>query len=486
MGDSHEHGIPVQPLITVTEHANETAIACLAAGLAVACATRTVRRPAAAPAPATRAATYWQVRAILRDNCEHCHNEDKAKGGLLMGSYAALLAGGEHGETVVPGQSASSRLVQMIEGSRKPRMPYKEDPLAAADVEVIRRWIDAGAPAPGANEAEPPAEFRVPDLKPTVAAAGAVAAVAFDPASRRLAVGSYKSVHLMSLTDRTWGATLAGHADLVRALAFSPDGRRLAVAGGPSGRFGEIKIWDVQAASPALVPTIQGHTDTILAVAFSPDGTTIASASYDKLVKLWDVATGTLVTTLKEHSDAVYAVAFMSGGRQIVSAAGDRTLKVWDVATGKRLFTMTDALDSLYAVAVHPSESRIAAAGADRMIRTWAGDTGNLAWRRPSPTPTRSFGSRIRPTARRWSRRAPTASSRSGTPGRCERRSGSKRSPTGSWGLRSAPMAGGWRPAGTTARSACIRSPATVPGNSSSSRADKGPSLMTEGVLACD
>ena len=159
----------------------KTAIACLAAGLAVACATRTARPPAAAPAPAARAATYWQVHAILRDNCEHCHNEDKAKGGLLTSSYAALLAGGEHGETVVPGQSASSRLVQMIEGSRKPRMPYKEDPLRAADVDVIRRWIDAGAPAPGANETEPPREFRVPDVKPAVPAAGAVAAVAFDP-----------------------------------------------------------------------------------------------------------------------------------------------------------------------------------------------------------------------------------------------------------------------------------------------------------------
>jgi mono/diheme cytochrome c family protein len=364
-------------LIAIMGHLR-IAIACLAAGFAVACAARTVRVPAAAPAPAARAVTYWQVHAILRDNCEHCHNEDKAKGGLLTGSYAALLAGGEHGEAVVPGQSASSRLVQMIEGSRKPRMPYKEDALARADVDLIRRWIDAGAPAPGANETEPPREFSVPDVKPAVPAAGAVAAVAFDPASRRLAVGSYKSVHLMSLADRAWGATLAGHADLVRALAFSPDGRRLAVAGGPSGRFGEIKIWDVQAAAPALLTTIQGHTDTILAIAFSPDGATIASAGYDKLVKVWDVTTGALISTLKEHSDAVYAVAYMSGGKQIVSAAGDRTLKVWDVSTARRLFTMTDALDSLYAVAVHPSEPRIAAAGADRMIRTWAGDTGNL------------------------------------------------------------------------------------------------------------
>jgi hypothetical protein len=362
-------------------------IACLLAGLAVACASRTPRTGAASAkataagasaAHGSRPATYAQVQSIFRNSCEHCHNEDKTKGGLLMESYASLLAGGENGQVIVPGNSASSRLVQMIEGTLTPRMPYKEDPLPAADVEVIRRWIDAGAPAPAPNEADAAEAFTVPDIKPSVPVAGAVAAVAFDPASRRLAVGSYKSVHLMGLADRAWTGTLAGHADLVRALAFSPDGRRLAVAGGPSGRFGEIKIWDVQATVPALVSTIQGHTDTILAIAFSPDGATIASAGYDKVVQLWDVATGKLTSTLKEHSDAVYALAFMPGGRQIVSAAGDRTLKVWDVSTAKRLFTMTDALDSLYAVAVHPSEPRIAAAGADRMIRTWTGDTGTL------------------------------------------------------------------------------------------------------------
>jgi WD40 repeat protein len=363
--------------------------ACLVAVFIAACAARSA--PAGRTAGAAHPVTFLEVGAILRDNCEHCHNEDKAKGGLLMTSYETILAGGEHGSAIVPGESASSRLVQMIEGKLAPRMPYKEDPLSKSDVDVIRRWIDEGAPPPGAKDAAPSPEFRVPDVKPTVAVAGAVAAVAFDPATRRMAVGSYKSVHLMSLADRTWTATLAGHADLVRALAFSPDGRRLAVAGGPSGRFGEIKIWDVEKTAPTLVATIQGHTDTILAVAFSPNGATIASAGYDKLVKVWDVSTAKLVTTLKEHSDAVYAVAFMPGGRQLVSAAGDRTLKIWDVSTGKRVFTMSDALDSLYAVAVHPSGTQIAAAGADRMIRTWS-------WNADASTPGGNTGSLVAST----------------------------------------------------------------------------------------
>ena len=353
-----------------------TAAILLAASYAAACASRPPRLVATR---AANAVTYTDVHAIIRERCEHCHNEDKAKGGLLMTSYEAILRGGEHGSAIIPGESASSRLVQMIEGTLTPRMPHKEDPLSRSEIALIRRWIDEGASPAEAGDSATAREVRVPDVKPAVPVSGAVAAVAFDPLARRIAVGSYKWVHLMGLPDRKWIGTLGGHADLVRALAFSADGRRLAVAGGPSGRFGEVKIWDVSGAKPKLLSTIQGHTDTILAVSFSPDGATIVSAGYDRLLKIWDVATGKLVSTLKEHQDAVYAVAFMPGGRQLVSAAGDRTLKVWEVPTGKRIHTLNDALDSLYAVAVHPSGTQIAAAGADRMIRTWSWNAGTLS-----------------------------------------------------------------------------------------------------------
>ena len=186
-----------------------------------------------------------------------------------------------------------------------------------------------------------------------------------------------------------------------------PRRERLAVAGGPSGRFGEIKIWDVHQPKPKLRSTIHGHRDTILAIAFSPDGKSIASASYDKLVKVWDVDTGKQLKSLKEHTDAVYAVAFMPDGKRLVSAAGDRTLKVWDVAAGTRLTTVNDALDSLYAVAVNPAGTQIAAAGADRMSARGRGMRRPRPTRRrcrhpPSHTPTPSCVWRIPPTDPCW------------------------------------------------------------------------------------
>ena len=147
----------------------------------VACAPRTA---GVKSVRAAHGASFMQVRAILRDSCDHCHDEETAEGSLVLKSYDTLIAGGESGNPIVPGKSASSLLVQAIEGRVKPRMPYKEDPLSEAEIATIRRWIDAGAPAPAAADTE--LKVEIPDVRPTVPVSGPVSAVAFDVTARRI------------------------------------------------------------------------------------------------------------------------------------------------------------------------------------------------------------------------------------------------------------------------------------------------------------
>ena len=254
-------------------------------------------------------------------------------GTLNLDTFEGLMKGGNHGAVVVPGKSEESRLYLMISGKAAPAMPLSGKALAAGEIEIIKRWIDAGAKAPA------PGSFHgliqtaaIPQLKPRVPVKPEIGALAYRPDGKLLALGTFREVRLADADSGKIEATLGGHAEMVRAVAFSSDGKLLAAAGGLPARSGEVKIWDVE--KRAELRTIKGHADCIYAVAFAPDGKMLATSSYDKLIKLWDMETGKEVRTLKDHIDAVYALAFTPDGKRLLSGAADRTVKVWDTATG--------------------------------------------------------------------------------------------------------------------------------------------------------
>lgn len=293
-----------------------------------------------------------------------------AMGTLDLDTFAGIQKGGHGGPVVVPGKSGESLLYLRITGAVAPAMPLSGKKLADGEIEIIRKWIDAGAQPPAPGEVVAKSAPAIPDIKPRVAVKPLIGALAYRPDGKLLALGTFKEVRLVDPEGGKIVATLSGEAEDVRAVAFSPDGRLLAAAGGLPARSGEVKIWDVE--KRALLRTIAGHTDCIYAVEFAPDGKRIATASYDKLIKLWDVDSGKEIRTLKDHIDAVYALAFTPDGKRLVSASADRGVKIWDVETGERLYTLSEPTDGLNTLALDPSGKRVAAGGLDRTIRVWS------------------------------------------------------------------------------------------------------------------
>ena len=310
------------------------------------------------------------VAPIFAANCAGCHASNVAMGTLDLDTFSGIQKGGHSGPVIVPGKSGESLLYLRITGAVTPAMPLNGKKLADGEIEIIRKWIDAGAKPPGPGEVATKGAAAIPDIKPRTAVKPLISALAYRPDGKLLALGTFKEVRLVEPETGKIVATLPGEAEDVRAVAFSRDGKLLAAAGGLPARGGEMKIWDVEKRTP--LRTIAGHADCIYAVEFTPDGKAVATASYDKLIKLWDVESGKEIRTLKDHIDAVYALAFTPDGKRLVSASADRGVKVWDVASGERLYTLSDATDGLNALAVDPAGKRVAAGGLDRTIRVWS------------------------------------------------------------------------------------------------------------------
>ena len=88
--------------------------------------------------------------------------------------------------------------------------------------------------------------------------------------------------------------------------------------------------------------TLTGHNHWVNAVAIDAKGKIAVSASYDKTLKVWDLARGQELHGFTGHNFWVSAVAISADGKIAVSASGDEeTVKVWDLARGQELRTLT-------------------------------------------------------------------------------------------------------------------------------------------------
>ena len=306
-----------------------------------------------------------QVLPVFRKYCVGCHNAKEAEAGLILQDFDRAIKGGDDGPVIVAGKRDESRLWKVITAQDETRMPPKGAPgLQPDELAVIRAWIDAGAmaPAPGSNRSG----LVTPRIAPRKQVGEAITSVAISPDGQ---IRVLARPHHVDVIDRSGTRKLEGHTGAINEVRFSRDGNWLCVAAGETGLQGEATLWRTSDWSRG--PVFQGHGDAIYSAQLNPDASLLATASYDRDLITWDVASVKPVKIFRGHNDAIYSLSFSPDGKLIATASGDRTIKLWDVAAGQRLDTFAQPAKDQTTVSFSPDGQSIAAGGVDARIRIW-------------------------------------------------------------------------------------------------------------------
>src|SRR5438552_566028 len=273
--------------------------------------------------PAAPKVTYDEhVRPILREHCFSCHSADKQESGLQLDSYQKAMAGGSSGEVVLPGDLASSRLWALVSHAEEPKMPPKQDKLAAAKLDLISKWIEQGAPenagskvtlkknplaavaATATSKPEGPPPMPEGLIKQPVLYTkrpGQTTALAASPWAPLVAVAGQKQVSLYHTESGDLLGVLPFPEGIPHVIRFSRNGSVVLVAGGRGGQSGCVVLFDVK--SGKRIAKIGDELDAVLAADINAQQTLVALGGPSRGVRIYSAQSGEVRNEIRKHND---------------------------------------------------------------------------------------------------------------------------------------------------------------------------------------
>ena len=280
--------------------------------------------------------TYADIAPILKSYCIKCHGARKRKGDLALHDLGSILAGGEHGAVLVPGDPLNSKLITSlslpIDDDHHMPPEGKQQPSADA-IAQLTLWVQgmdsaafatatqqsATAPEEPASTPEP-SEEPIPEA-PTLPANTSFAPTAPSPAAIQALTARQVYVQALgedsdlmglnftasSLGDETITSLLAPIAGLVGELCLygkSPSEQDLLLLGSMP-RLAHLDMRNTGGESMALAPLRNSKSITSLNLAgttlAAPDWVALAEMKSLKRVHLW--GTGISDADLKTLSE---------------------------------------------------------------------------------------------------------------------------------------------------------------------------------------
>jgi WD40 repeat protein/serine/threonine protein kinase len=202
------------------------------------------------------------------------------------------------------------------------------------------------------------------------AGSGALTGASFDRAGDRIATAGRDGVaRVFTLAGQQLAAITTKPP--LRAIALSPDGT-LVVSGSEAGVAMLARVDDPQHPTPLDVPP-----GKVLVARFRPDGRELVLGCEDGVARIYD-PTGKLVRELRGHTAAIWGAGYSRDGTLLATTSDDKMVRIWDAASGGAIRTLGPQSAEVNAVDFDASRTRIATASQDGMLRVYRLDDGTL------------------------------------------------------------------------------------------------------------
>lgn len=177
-------------------------------------------------------------------------------------------------------------------------------------------------------------------------------------------------------------ARFTGHAGAVTAIALSKsdDVPKFMITGSSDLT---VKKWKIPSGAGQVIKTAEytrrAHDKDINSIDVAPNDEFFATASYDKLGKVWNVSTGETVGVLKGHKRGLWDINFYKFDKLIVTGSGDKTVKVWSLVDFTCKKTFEGHTNSIQRVKFFNSTSpQLLSVGADGLVKLWDYKSGEV------------------------------------------------------------------------------------------------------------
>lgn len=158
---------------------------------------------------------------------------------------------------------------------------------------------------------------------------------------------------------------ISGHLGWVRCLAVEPGNQWFVT--GAADRV--IKIWDL--ASGTLKLSLTGHISAVRGVVVSPRQPYLFSCGEDKKVMCWDLEYNKVIRNYHGHLSACYSIDIHPTIDIIATCGRDSTCRIWDMRTKACVHTLTGHTNTVAEVRCQSAEPQVITGSHDCTIRLW-------------------------------------------------------------------------------------------------------------------